>query len=222
MKTRLAAETSAEWAAQVARAFLLDTMDRLAGVDIARVLAFTPPAAQSYFADIARGRFRLAPQADGDLGRRMAAFFAEQFQAGADRAVLVGADSPTLPIPFILQAFRELEKADLVIGPSTDGGYYLVGCVARPAFQAAAVADSAAAMLPPIFDDIPWSTPGVLAHTIAALRKTGWRLALLSPWYDVDTSDDWRMLQGHVAAQRRAGLDPGVPHTEQLLLGQDP
>jgi hypothetical protein len=54
----------------------------------------------------------------------------------------------------------------------------------------------------------------VLAQTVARLTDLGLRLSLLPPWYDVDTLDDWRMLCGHLTAMRRAGLDPGVPHTE--------
>jgi glycosyltransferase A (GT-A) superfamily protein (DUF2064 family) len=88
-----------------------------------------------------------------------------------------------------------------VLGPATDGGYYLVGCGRRP---------------PPIFEDVAWGGPTVLAESVARLADPAWRLALLPPWYDVDTRDDWRMLCGHLAALRRAGLDPGVPHTEAL------
>lgn len=182
-------------------------MERLAQLDVVQVLAFSPASAHRYFAEVCQDRFRLLPQSDGDLGRRMAGFFADQFQAGAAAVVLVGTDSPTLPLAFILQAFQELEHADVVIGPSTDGGYYLIGCARR---------------VPPLFAGIPWSTSLVLSHTTAALQDAEWRLALLPPWYDVDTLDDWRMLQGHVAAQRRAGLDPDIPHTERLLEDQLP
>jgi uncharacterized protein len=191
-------------------------MDRLARIDAARVLAFAPPTAHDYFAAISQGRFRLTPQSDGDLGQRMAAFFADQFQRGATAVVLVGNDSPTLPLSFIRQAFEELQSADVVIGPSTDGGYYLIGCVGRISNP------PHTGHMPQMFEGIRWSTSLVLSDTIAALADTEWRLALLPPWHDVDTLDDWRMLQGHVAAQRRAGLDPDVPHTEELLLSQEP
>jgi uncharacterized protein len=207
VKTRLAAETSADWAAEVASALLLDTMERLARIDAVRILAYTPTSAQTYFAQIAGDRFRVLPQADGDLGQRMTSFLAGQLEAGVTAAVVVGADSPTLPLRFILQAFQELESADAVIGPTTDGGYYLIGCARR---------------LPPLFEGIAWSTSRVLADTVAALRDPKWRLALLPPWYDVDTLEDWRVLQGHVAAQRRAGADPDVPNTERLLQSQPP
>src|SRR5438876_10604000 len=83
-KTRLAAVTSVAWAAQVAEALLLDILAKLTQVDDERVLAFAPRTAQAYFEAIAAGRFRLVPQTDGDLGQRMAAFFAHFWQSGAE------------------------------------------------------------------------------------------------------------------------------------------
>ncbi len=201
VKTRLAAATSAEWAARVADAFLRDQLARLTQVEAERVLAFAPPESRPFFADLVGDRYRLMPQADGDLGVRMTAFFSEQLQAGSRTILLLGTDSPTMPLAFVEQAFRELEQADVVLGPATDGGYYLLGIANR---------------LPPLFDGIAWGSPDVLGQTVRRLSDACWRLALLPPWYDVDTLDDWRMLQGHLAALRRAGLDPGLPHTLAL------
>src|SRR5439155_33270 len=65
-----------------------------------------------------------------------------------------------------------------------------------------------------------WGHCTVLAQTVARVAGASLRLALLPPWYDVDTLDDWRMLCGHVAALRCAGIDPGVPRTEQLCLAE--
>jgi rSAM/selenodomain-associated transferase 1 len=201
VKTRLAAADPA-WGARVARAFLLDTAERLAAVDARRMLAFAPPEREADFAAVSAGLFALVPQGDGDLGRRLAAFVDNQLAAGARAVVLVGTDSPTLPVAYVEQAFAELERADLVLGPASDGGYYLVGC---------------GPTRPPIFDGIAWSTARVLADTVATLADPRWQLALLPPWYDVDTPDGWAMLRGHLAALRRAGIDPGLPHTEALL-----
>ena len=83
VKTRLAAASSAEWAARVAEAFLYDTLDRLAAVQAQRVLAFAPAGAEPYFAEIVRGRFDLVAQGEGDLGRRMARFFTDRLATGA-------------------------------------------------------------------------------------------------------------------------------------------
>src|SRR2546429_7225412 len=82
VKTRLAAATSAEWAAQVANAFLRDVLPRFAMVEAERVLAYAPSEARPFFAALAGSQFRLTPQTDGDLGRRMEAFLSQQLQAG--------------------------------------------------------------------------------------------------------------------------------------------
>lgn len=199
VKTRLAGATSAIWAAHVAEAFLRDALDRLTPIAARRVLAFAPRDAVDVFTELARGRFELEPQIEGDLGRRMAAFFAVHGDAGP--VVLVGTDSPTLPPEFIERAFSALMTAEVVLSPAADGGYVLIGCRGK---------------VPPIFAGLDWGTPAVLGQTIARLADPAWRLALLPPWYDVDTLDDWRVLRGHLAALRRAGIDPGLPHTEAL------
>jgi uncharacterized protein len=200
VKTRLAGDTSPEFASEVAAAFLADWLDRLASIDARRVLVFAPAGARGYFTP-ASPAFELVPQQDGDLGRRLEGFFTAELSAGAEAIVVVGADAPTLPIAFIEQAFGQLANNDLVLGPATDGGYYLIGC---------------ARCVPPIFSGIAWSGSTVLQETVARLADSPIRLALLPPWYDVDTLDDWRMLRGYLAALRRAGIDPGVPRTESL------
>jgi rSAM/selenodomain-associated transferase 1 len=199
-KTRLAG-ADPDWGARVARAFLLDSLGRLSAVPGKRLLACTPADAAADFAALAGDRFTLIPQGDGDLGARMARFLASRLAEGA-RAVVVGADSPTLPVDFVEMAFAALEQAEVVLGPACDGGYYLLGCRGR---------------LPPVFDGIAWGTAAVLRQTIERLSDPKYRLHLLPPWYDVDTPEDWALLCGHVAALRRAGIDPGVPHTEALI-----
>lgn len=200
VKTRLTNDPF--FGAEVARAFLLDTLARLRAVQARGVLAFAPADAACDFADLTPADFLLTPQPDGDLGRRLARFLQAQLDEGAGSVVVVGSDSPTLPVAHVEQAFAELERADVVLGPATDGGYYLIGCGRR---------------VPPVFADIPWGGSRVLMETVARLGEPGWRLAVLPPWYDVDTPEGWDMLCGHVAALRRAGIDPGVPHTEALI-----
>src|SRR6266852_7144109 len=222
VKTRLAAETSPQWAARVAAAFVTDSLDRLAAIETHRILVYAPREAVAFFSSLARGRFALMPQVEGDLGQRMAAFFstavAPKLEFGNEgpggnevrgdpvKAVLVGVDSPTLPLSYIEEAFAKLERADIVLGPATDGGYYLVGCAGR---------------VPPIFENITWSRPTVLEETVTLLKKTEWRLELLPPWYAVDTLNDWQMLRGHLAALRCAGVKTDLPCTEALTIEPD-
>ena len=207
VKTRLAALRSPEWAGQVAAAFLEDTLDRLAHIDAWRVIVHAPAERADFFASCAGGRYDLTPQVPGDLGRRLQHFFRQVIEAGAERVVVVGTDSPTLPVEFVERAFMALDRADVVLGPACDGGYYLLGCGRR---------------LPPVFDDMPWSTADVLHETVRRLDAPAWRLELLPPWYDVDTPADWSLLCGHVLAMRRAGHDPGVPRTERLIDAAQP
>jgi rSAM/selenodomain-associated transferase 1 len=204
VKTRLGGPP--EWGAAVARAFLLDALERLSALPARRVLAFAPGDAERDFAEMVRGRFDLLPQSEGDLGQRLQSFFVAQLAVGAPAVVVVGTDSPTLPVEHVESAFQQIEagRVDVVLGPAGDGGYYLVGCGRR---------------LPPVFDGIAWSSATVLADTVARLRGPDWRLAVLPPWYDVDSPQDWLALRGHVAALRRAGVNPGVPHTEALFPG---
>lgn len=206
VKTRLAQETSPAWAARVYEAFLLDLLDRLRCEDgFKRVLAFAPAEAIDYFQETAGSGFELIAQAAGDLGQRMTTFFQQQFHGGAEAVVLIGADSPTLSFSLIEDAFAALSDADLVLGPATDGGYYLIGC-ARQA--------------PAVFDEIDWGSHRVLEQTIAHVTRQRLRLALLPPWYDVDTLADWHFLRGHVAALKHAGINVRISRTEQLLRGE--
>ncbi len=198
VKTRLASTTSVEWATQVAAAFLADTLDRLAVVPAHRFIVYTPDDAALAFASLAEDRFSLLPQGSGHLGDRLARFFAAH---DGLPVVVLGSDSPTLPAALVEAAFGQLEHADVVLGPATDGGYYLLGC---------------RRYYPSLFSGIDWGGCRVLAQTIERLGEAS--LTLLPPWYDVDSLEDWQMLRGHVAALRRAGIDPGVPRTEKLLL----
>jgi rSAM/selenodomain-associated transferase 1 len=199
VKTRLAKQTTVAFAAQVAAAFLHDTLDRFAELDVQRWLVHDPAGVD--LAAFAQGRWQCCPQGEGDIGRRLERFATARLGEGAQRVVIIGADSPTLPVQYVDDALGALDQASVVLGPANDGGYYLLGLTGR---------------VPSIFDGIRWGTSNVLRDTVARL-DSACTLALLPPWYDVDTLDDWRMLQGHVAALRRAGIDPGIPHTERLL-----
>lgn len=206
VKTRLASEFGPEFAAEAAEAMALDVADLWGGDRVLapggrRVLAFAPDDAGPWFDARVPAEMALLAQEGGDLGRRMRLFFEGEFADGATRVVLIGSDSPTLDPSIVVSAFLCLEGRDVVLGPSADGGYYLVGC--RPP-------------VPPIFEGVAWSTAAVLDQTIERLRSSGLSLGLLPPWYDVDSPDDWRTLLGHVRAMRRAGIDPLLPRVETL------
>jgi rSAM/selenodomain-associated transferase 1 len=209
VKTRLAAGLGDEAAATVHEAMLFDTLGTWSSGAILtpggrRVLVYAPADAGPWFDACVPEAFALQPQAEGNLGTRMREFFAGEFEDGASRVVVIGSDSPTLDPTLVITAFLCLDGRDVVLGPSTDGGYYLVG---------------ARGSVPPIFEGIAWGGPSVLNQTIDRLRDTGLSLAVLPPWYDVDTPEAWRTLAGHLRALRRAGLAPGLPRLEALIDG---
>ena len=207
VKTRLAAGIGPEAAAALHEAMLFDVLDLWDSPGVLapggrRVLVFDPGDAGPWFDTRVPASFALQPQAEGDLGTRLAEFLAGEFEDGASRVVVIGSDSPTLDPSFVVSAFVALEGRDVVLGPANDGGYYLVGC-RRP--------------VPEIFERIDWSTPDVLAQTIDRLDGTGRSVSVLPPWYDVDTPESLRMLRGHLRAMRRAGMDPLLTRTEAWL-----
>ena len=126
------------------------------------------------------GQVNCVEQAAGDLGIKMRTAFDEAFAAGADRAVLIGTDIPGLDVDILSQAFTSLARQDAVIGPSRDGGYYLIGLTAQAAPQ----------LLDPLFQEMVWSTGEVLAVTMRRLAKTGRTISLLPALADIDRPED--------------------------------
>lgn len=116
------------------------------------------------------------PQAAGDLGERLAAAFERAFREGGGSVCAVGMDSPGLPAERFREARDALGAADVVLGPAEDGGYYLIGL---------------AAWRPELFQDIPWSTDRTLSETLRRAETLGLKVALLPPYFDVDTPADY-------------------------------
>lgn len=207
VKPRLAAEFGDEAAAAMQEAMLFDLLetwgsDRVLTPGGRRVLVYDPPEAGPWFDPRVAETFALQPQVDGDLGQRLHAFFAGEFEDGASKVVVISSDAPLVDDALVISAFLCLDGRDVVIGPSSDGGYYLIG--SRMA-------------APPVFDEIDWGSPRVLAQTIDRLKDTGLSLALLPPSYYVGTPDEWRVLAGQIRALRRAGMSPHLPRVESLI-----
>ncbi len=202
-KTRLAARMGNEAAAEVARAFLLDTVERFATVGDRRCVAYAPrtEVARSAFGKVCGGRYELWPQPDGSLGERLGAFV-EQGLAAESRVVIIGTDSPTLPVELVRRAFELLDERDCVLGPATDGGFCLIGLRRWE---------------PGLLDGVEWSSSRVLSQVVGRLEAHGFSLGLLPPWYDVDRWDDLCLLSGHLAAMRLAGAGGDVPNTIRVL-----
>ena len=208
VKTRLIPALSPEQAAALYTAFLTDwceTLAKLHGVD--RVIAYTPPEAQPDLQALLGDDVIYMPQMGTDLGERLASATHWAAEQGYTKILLVGSDSPTLPISYISEALTRLDSADTVIGPSTDGGYYLIG------FST----ETLATTVPHVFKGIAWSTADVFHQTVVRIREAEATLALLPPWYDIDTPKDLAFLQAHIAAMRLAGDTGQAVSTESLL-----
>ena len=235
VKTRLATELGDDAATKLYAAFLNDLAFRFRATGDCRVFGYCPRDATQYFRQFEKLGYELWPQPEGELDRKIISFFhrvlsepASPTEQGSKlesnevavltatsdpdcRAVLIGTDSPTLPIEFIQQAFDMLRDVDCVLGPATDGGYYLIG-LRRPA--------------PLLFEQMTWSGPNVLRQTVQRVSALGLTLGLLPPWYDIDNLADLQMLAGHIRAMTHAGQTHPCPVTaatlEQLRLLDPP
>ena len=216
VKTRLAAVVGEAAAARLAEAFLLDTLAAARQLNCERWVAYAPDedGVRDWFGDRAGSGDRLWPQPAGDLGARLSAFFRERLTGPASRVVVIGSDSPSLPVEWVQEAFERLAQCDVVIGPAWDGGYYLLALRGGPILDRGINARSWPAAL---FEGIAWSGPEVLEQTAAAVRAAGRSLELLAPWYDVDTAEDLRRLRDDLRARETAGDGTHCPATRACL-----
>ena len=183
VKTRLCPPLLPAEAAALARCFLLDRVEQLSRLPLGDLLvAFAPPEREAELRRVLPPAVRLVPQVGADLGARLDRLLTDLLAEGYRGAIAVDADSPTLPNTYLERACAELAegRAEVVVGPCDDGGYYLIG-LAQPA--------------PFLFDAMSWSTATVLDETLRRARRAGRRLHLLPPWFDVDRGADLERLR---------------------------
>lgn len=199
VKTRLAADIGCDAAALLYRAFVEDLVERLHAT-WPLVLGGDPAWPLTAYGRWLPDLHAVWGQGDGDLGARMARLLQRAFDEGWSSAVLIGSDVPHLPSSFLDEAVARLEAgADIVLGPSADGGYYLVAMRRRW----------------PVFDGIEWSTPRVLEQTLARAAELGARVEHLHVETDVDDGSDLSQV-----ARRIEGGDldsVAMPRTRELV-----
>jgi rSAM/selenodomain-associated transferase 1 len=181
VKTRLSAELDEDVTVGLYRNFILDLLSMLKGLEVQFQICFSPADSRKKFEEWLGTQYSYVPQQGDDLGQRMKNAFTHAFDQGFQRVVTIGSDSPDLPGDLINEAFLYLETQDAVIGPSTDGGYYLIGF-------------NEAAFLPEAFEGIEWSTDLVLRKTLSILGRAGLKFRQLPVWKDVDTLHDLKDL----------------------------
>jgi rSAM/selenodomain-associated transferase 1 len=201
VKTRLTELLTEAEAARLYEAFLEDTLARQAAFAERHGAALRLyHAGPDWPERLTPERADLHRQRGEELGARMAAAFRDTFAAGADAALIVGTDGPTLPPSFLDEALDALERdTDAVcIGPSADGGYYLLG-MRRPC--------------PPLFEDMTYSHGSVFDDTLARVAEAGRAPAVLPKWYDVDRPADLHRLAAELSDDAHAP----APHTRRRV-----
>jgi rSAM/selenodomain-associated transferase 1 len=177
VKTRLTPPLSPEEAAALNSCFLRDTAAAIAqttsGMSAQGVAVYTPVGAEAAYVGILPEEFVLVPQRGDAFGERLSAATEDLLRLGFDSLCLIDSDSPTVPEKAFAQAvdFLARDEDSVVLGPSDDGGYYLIGL--KKLHQR-------------LFDAIDWSTDRVLEQTIDAAREMALPVHLLPTWYDVD------------------------------------
>ena len=183
VKTRLAATIGENVSADVYREMLTYLIENLQSVGDLRTIAFTPMESQDQFAKLAQSvipstpktgdtAWQLAAQVEGSLGNRMTHFFESTFSDSSTRnVVLIGSDCPTITPKVCDEAFTMLKTNDVVLGPTFDGGYYLVGMSERY-FD--------------VFSGITYSTESVFDQTLTKMKQDNIKFSLLPPLQDID------------------------------------
>ncbi len=179
VKTRLARDVGDQRAAAIYSRMGQQVLEGVLGGSYEIVVCFDPPDARSEVMRWLNTRpqgpgLSFRPQGTGDLGDRLAEALEWAF-TGADETCVIGTDAPDVGRELVERAFAALAEHDVVMGPATDGGYYLVG---------------ARDLHPVLFQDIPWSTDRTLAVTLDRARAAGLGVHLLEPLSDIDVVDD--------------------------------
>lgn len=193
-KTRLAGSVGAERAAALAGAFFQDTWTAMRALPGVHPIAAVSEMDDAFETLCSPEHIWL--QGDGDLGQRIERVMQRALRS-LPLAIAIGADTPGLPLRLIAEARDALRDFDAVLGPTEDGGFYLLGLRSCPST---------------LLHGLPWSQPHTFDETQQRLSERGLRCAVLSPWFDIDRPQD--------LAKLAALLDAGqllAPHTKRLL-----
>jgi uncharacterized protein len=177
VKTRLARDIGPDNAAAACKRLAEHVLKMTAPTDASyrRIVFYTPETMRVQFENWLPGEI-VSGQRGRDVGERMQNALQEMFARGAGKAIVVGSDIPGLHREIVTRAFRQLDDADVVIGPAVDGGYYLIGM---------------RSLQPEIFRNIAWGTGEVFSETVAVIETLGLRYHLSETLFDVDILEDY-------------------------------
>ena len=199
VKTRLIPVLSLSQAAELYQCFARDIVRSMKRIKEASVKIAYQPHARIPDPSWVGGSLPYFKQEGQSMGERLSKAFLSAFQARAQRVIIIGCDSPTLPVAYVRQAFKMLEGCDVVLGPATDGGFYLVGM---------------SKFCPGLFDQIVWSSEEVFDKTLFNVRHYSYSLRTLPAYFDVDTPEElealWKSKDSH-------NLDELAPLTSRCM-----
>ena len=212
VKTRLSPPLTLEQSAALNICFLQDTTENIAEVSgsgkSAGLICYTPAGDEAAFDNLLPPSFQLIPQRGDSFGERLLAAAEDILRCGYGSVCLIDSDSPTVPAAAFHQAAAELARPGdrIVLGPSHDGGYYLIGLKLAH---------------PEPFSNINWSTSTVFDETIAAAQAADIEIITLPLWYDVDEDATLRILSDELLSNTPPPFAtlPGypAPHTRAFL-----
>lgn len=183
-KTRLLPLLSGEHCAQLHRAFLKDLSILYRGFDADLFVAYTPDPHWQELQELFPTATSFFPQEGEDLGARMKNAIASVLDLAYDSCILTGSDLPLLTAAHLESGFAALEQADVTFGPTSDGGYYLVGMKR---------------LCPEVFEKQSYGGSSVWENTLAAAQNAGYSVAAAEACDDVDTPEDLRQLWQQIA-----------------------
>jgi rSAM/selenodomain-associated transferase 1 len=177
VKSRLARQLSGNLVVALYRNFVIDILSTLTRSGIPFLILFHPMDGRKKFESWLGPHFEYLPQRGNTLGERLKNGFAHAFASGCRNAIALASDVPDVPVEVLHEACAALGKSEVVIGPSPDGGYYLLG-FRRSTFT------------PEAFDDIPWGQSAAFRETMKRVRNVKRSVHLLPQWRDIDTLED--------------------------------
>ncbi|MFI5134354.1 MAG: TIGR04282 family arsenosugar biosynthesis glycosyltransferase [Chitinophagales bacterium] len=173
VKTRLAKTMGAEKALQIYNELLEHTHRITKKLPMDKAVYYSDEVTMGDIWD--KGNFEKMVQEGSDLGKRMLNAFKNSFQKGYRKVVIIGSDNFEITSKIILEAFESIPQNNFVIGPTHDGGYYLIGMMALHAS---------------LFKNKKWSSDGVLQDTLIDIRNMNGSYKLLPELTDIDTEED--------------------------------
>jgi rSAM/selenodomain-associated transferase 1 len=180
-KTRLSPPLRPEQAAALSACFIRDVAAKVRslteGGGVVGCAVYTPVGSEAALRTLLPEGFPLLAQGEGDLGARMAKATADLLAAGHAGVILIGSDSPTMPVAILRAAVDAVRAGDgVVLSPAMDGGYTLIG-LSQPQ--------------PRLFENMPWSTGEVYELTVRRAREIGLPGGALTRWSGVDDAGCW-------------------------------